>query len=369
MSLGADRAGIKVNLAVEMHPAACATYAFNHPNAKVVQIDLKNFTIPIFDRSTEEVILFGGPPCQGFSTSNQRTRTKNNDRNWLFVEFLRCVRAIRPDWVVFENVSGILQTENGKFARDTLEGLKDLGFRTQDGLLNAADFGCPQNRTRYFIIGSRNQSAPNLPTGYSRHIPVKEAIGDLPVLTNGATEDLLPYATDAVSTYSQTMRAELQECYGHLVSRNADNIVERYSFIPPGGNWRNIPGLMRSDRNDYRRYHHGIYRRLDEGKLSVVIGNFRKSMLIHPTQDRGLSVREAARLQSFPDEYRFFGSIGLQQQQVGNAVPPLLAQAVFSEITRRNMNLPEAQLSVVHGSASGVGLASGPVKVARTARV
>jgi DNA (cytosine-5)-methyltransferase 1 len=128
------------------------------------------------------------------------------------------------------------------------------------------------------------------------------------------------------------MRGDLIKCSNNLVTGNAPHIIERYKHIPAGGNWEDIPKRLMSNYTDVQRCHTGIYRRLRHDEPSVVIGNFRKNMLIHPNKHRGLSVREAARLQSFPDSFRFHGSIGFQQQQVGNAVPPLLAKAVFRQI-------------------------------------
>ena len=114
-------------------------------------------------------------------------------------------------------------------------------------------------------------------------------------------------------------------------------MIERYNHITKGGHWEDIPDRLMKTYADKTKCHTGIYHRLDEKKPSIVIGNFRKNMLIHPRQDRGLSVREAARLQSFPDQYEFKGSIGFQQQQVGNAVPPLLAKAVFQSVVQAHV--------------------------------
>ena len=127
----------------------------------------------------------------------------------------------------------------------------------------------------------------------------------------------------------------METCHNNLVTANAKHVVERYAHIPQGGNWEDIPKILMGNYTDTSRCHTNMYRRLDGSKPSVVIGNVRKNMLIHPWKNRGLSVREAARLQSFPDSFRFFGSIGFQQQQVGNAVPPLLAKAVFSQIINK----------------------------------
>ena len=158
------------------------------------------------------------------------------------------------------------------------------------------------------------------------------ALNDLPPLENGASICHLPYAKAASNSYIKHLRGELTNCNNHLVTRNSSIIIERYAHIPQGGNWENIPDYLMENYADKSRCHTGIYRRLCANEPSVVIGNYRKNMLIHPTQDRGLSVREAARLQSFPDDFIFKGSIGFQQQQVGNAVPPLLAKAIFQSL-------------------------------------
>lgn len=333
MTLGATLSGIHVRAAVENHPAACLTHQMNHPNTMMLSSDIAKVTAIDIGKRDEPLVLFGGPPCQGFSTSNQRTRHADNPKNWLFREFLRIVEALRPDWVVFENVAGILQTDGGLFAESFRQQLKEMGFNVAFGVLNAADFGCPQRRSRYFVVAALN-AEPQLPTPSAIAPPptLWEAIGDLPELVNGAMDDVLEYRSAPISQYAKELRKGLRKCSGHLVSRNADEIVARYRHISQGGNWRDVPGMMRDPITDRRRYHSGIYKRLNKDTPSVVIGNFRKNMLIHPTQDRGLSVREAARLQSFPDSYRFCGSIGFQQQQVGNAVPPVLAKAVFDTV-------------------------------------
>jgi DNA (cytosine-5)-methyltransferase 1 len=335
MSYGATEAGVDVQVAVELRKCAADTYAANHPSTKVLNEDIRRVRSIKLSRKGRPVVLFGGPPCQGFSTSNQRTRSSKNEKNWLFLEFMRLVKQVNPEWVVFENVAGITHTEGGFFVDELSRRLKRLGFNTSSALLNAADFGVPQNRTRFFLVAARDQIAPELSFRKRKSaISVRDAIMDLPVLRNGSSVDIRPYRTDAQSRYAASLRGTATQCSGHLVTRNAEHIVGRYPFIPQGGNWADIPARLMRSYEDRSRCHTGIYKRLRSDEPSIVLGNFRKNMLIHPTQNRGLSVREAARLQSFPDSYKFFGSIGLQQQQVGNAVPPLLAKAVFKSIAQ-----------------------------------
>lgn len=337
MSLGAENAGIDVRLAIEKDVFAAATYKANHPNTHVLEEDIKKVKIiPVNVAKRAKKILFGGPPCQGFSMSNTRTRSSENPGNWLFREFIRIAGIWAPDWVVLENVKGIEQLDQGDFLLKIVRGFRGLGYACSWFTLNAADFGVPQVRNRFFLIGSKHGihlDAPQKPCATA--VTVKEAILDLPTLTNGADVDVLPYKENAISPYAKQMRGRCKKCSGHLVSRNSALVVKRYSYVPQGGNWVNIPDELMGSYADKKRCHTGIYKRLCEDSTSVVLGNYRKNMLIHPTEDRGLSVREAARLQSFPDSYVFKGNLGAKQQQVGNAVPPKLAEAVFRNIIGR----------------------------------
>jgi DNA (cytosine-5)-methyltransferase 1 len=202
-----------------------------------------------------------------------------------------------------------------------------------DALLNAKDFGVPQDRTRYFLVGSRDGVPFSFPQAGDRMCPtVEDAIRDLPQLENGDLECWRRYGPRKPSAYAKVLRRNRKGCHNHLVTRNAPYVIERYQHVSQGGNWEAIPAHLMKNYADRTRCHTGIYHRLRSDRASVVIGNFRKNMLIHPHQHRGLSVREAARIQSFPDWFRFYGSIGFQQQQVGNAVPPRLAQVVFDAI-------------------------------------
>lgn len=335
LSLGARLAGLPVAYAIECNKAAAATYRLNHPRTTVIEKDI-SLVEPPGKTPKSKLVLFGGPPCQGFSTSNQKTRNIANPQNWLFKEFFRFARKLQPDWIVLENVKGLRETSQGYFEQQIRTQFELLDYALDVWPLGAIDYGVPQKRVRLFFIGRRRGVIPQRPTpSSSKLVTVREAISDLPLLPPGAAIDELRYPPGGCSAYAFSMRRRLKTCTGNLVTTNNNIVLRRYRYIPQGGNWCDIPKrLMSNYKNitDNRSRHTGIYRRLAWDAPSVVIANFRKNMLIHPEQHRGLSVREAARLQSFPDDYRFSGSIGFQQQQVSNAVPPLLAKAVFSHL-------------------------------------
>jgi DNA (cytosine-5)-methyltransferase 1 len=335
LSLGARLAGLPIAHAIENNEAAAATYRLNHPETNVVESNISLIEPPPKKRGSK-LILFGGPPCQGFSTSNQKTRNLDNPQNWLFKEFFRFARALKPDWIVLENVKGLRETAQGYFEQQIHKQFERLDYAFELWALGAIDYGVPQKRIRLFFIGRRRGDIPQIPNPLSsRPVTVKQAISDLPELSPGAKIDELAYRDGTCSDYARSMRQHLKKCTGHLVTTNNKLVLRRYRHIPQGGNWCDIPPRLMSNYtnlSDERSRHTGIYRRLVWDEPSVVIANFRKNMLVHPQQHRGLSVREAARLQSFPDNYRFAGSIGFQQQQVSNAVPPLLAKAVFSQL-------------------------------------
>ena len=337
MSVGAVQAGIQVAVAVESNPYAAQTYAKNHHNTTVLHEDIRTTDVGKLrhgSRLQKETILFGGPPCQGFSYSNSRTRSRRNPDNWLFLHFLRILGNLQPDWVVFENVRGVVDTAGGLFLAEVLSRIDELGYTIRYDVLNAQTFGVPQDRGRLFVIGSRDHARIQMPSEIGTPCTVRDAIADLPELVNGASVSWMPYKDSGGSEYSRFLRRRLKLSSNHLVSKNSDTIFGRYKYVRQGGNWQDIPNRLMRNYSDRSRCHTGIYRRLHYDLPSVVIGNYRKNMLIHPEQDRGLSVREAARIQSFPDWYEFQGSIGFQQQQVGNAVPPLLAKAVFQAILK-----------------------------------
>ena len=337
LSLGAEMAGIQISHAVEINQSAARTFLRNHKGAIVHQGDIKEIKASELESKDKPAfIIMGGPPCQGFSMSNTRTRNMKNEKNFLFLEFVRLVKEIKPTWFVLENVWGLTNINEGKTQTMIENCFKELGYTVKSQVLWASHYGVPQNRNRFFMVGNKNGIEFEFPAKLDYEVSVEEAIADLPVLSNGQMLDEATYTIpyEQSSKYAQQMRAKSDTAKQNYVSRNNDLVIERYHFIAQGGNWRDIPDYLMQNYADKGRCHSGIYKRLIANKPSVVISNYRKSMLIHPYQDRGLSVREAARLQSFPDHFIFEGPISHIQQQIGNAVPPLLAKAVFDQIIK-----------------------------------
>lgn len=337
LSLGAEMAGIKVYVAVEKDKSAALTFKKNHPDSKIIVDDIQNID-PLKVAPSEPFILFGGPPCQGFSSSNTKSRNLDNPNNYLFQEFVRFVRVIKPKWFLFENVEGITTFDKGNTVKQIKALFEELGYLTNEKVLCAADYGVPQKRNRFIMVGNRLGIDFVFPEPFEKLVTVGDAFEDLPVLNNGDQKDVVEYkkAISEHNHYVRLMRSGSEMCTQNLVSRNKDYVIERYKYIKPGQNWQAIPEELMQNYKDRNKCHSGIYRRLDPLKPSVVISNYRKNMLIHPFEDRGLSVREAARLQGFPDIFNFEGSLIEIQQQIGNAVPPLLAKVIFKKIIQDN---------------------------------
>jgi DNA (cytosine-5)-methyltransferase 1 len=292
-------------------------------------------------------LLLAGPPCQGFSRSNSISCKSVNPLNLLALDTVNLIQAALPAIAIIENVPGIQSMESAKNARFSVSAhierlLCRSGYKTATKLLDAADYGVPQHRLRSFTIAVHRRlwdqiDCQNLiPTksfgdGTGRpHRTVAEAFGDLPLLGNGSTQFISDYSVPPRTSLQREFRQFSKRLYDHVTTNHAEYVLDRYSEIPAGGNWKSIEDQLYNYAKP-ENTHMNIYHRLDPKKPSKTIGNFRKAMTIHPFENRGLSLREAARLQSLPDWLRFFPDdaelhrgqlkgLGLKQQQVGNAV-------------------------------------------------
>jgi DNA (cytosine-5)-methyltransferase 1 len=314
-------------------------------------------------------ILIGGPPCQGFSQSNRNSWSPENPYNRLVDIFVKCALELNPKVILMENVQGILWTpkssKNNKKNLGVVDSVsKELamaGYILFPAVVDASWYGVPQHRNRFFLIGLHESLGYTLedfgawgafpkPThghlGKHKYVTVCDAIADLPKVANGESRVNQRYSEPTKeklegNLFLKQMRemAPKEIIEGHIVSRQADYVIDRYKNIPQGGNWQNIRHMM-GNYADISRTHSNIYRRLKWRDPSITIGNYRKSMIIHPKQDRGLSLREAARLQSLPDWFTFCGSLddsnagGImhKQQQLANAVSFLLTSSIAKYI-------------------------------------
>ena len=291
-------------------------------------------------------VVIGGPPCQPFSSARRGPASQAEAR--LLHSFCEALERLQPSVLLLENVQGILWKDASGVApaQRFVERLSAIGYRVAARVLDAAWYGAAQHRARAFVVGLhsrvKNTVDPEDAFPEPRWIgsqmrpyrTVADAIGDLPAVPNGHRNlevACLPRDCDEV-------RGNRQPIFDHITSRHSEYVLARFRQIRPGENWTAIREMM-SNYTKRDRTHSNIYRRLEWDKPSVTLGHYRKSMLIHPNQDRGLSLREAMRLQSFPDWYRIWGheeclTIGLdrKQQQLANAVPPILAKAVAERI-------------------------------------
>ena len=336
ISLGFKLAGFNISGGIDIDPDSIKTFQKNFPKSKAVCESLLEYSDEkiIEDFRDKEIdVVVGGPPCQGFSSANRWNKENEDPRNKLFFEYLRFVELLKPKAVVIENVRGILTRDKG-FAKNRIEKLlKDLGYTVDCKVLNASDYGVPQNRLRAFFVAIRNDYKETFDfdnLNVKPKVTVKEAIGELYDLDKNP-KDILE--TKPKNKYLKYLRKENQEIYNHEIKYPAQLTQERISHVPQGGNWADIPTeLFPNNRNNR---HSSAFKRLDEQACSVTIdtGNAH-SNYFHPLYNRIPTVREAARIQSFKDDFILEGSRTSQYRQVGNAVPPLLAKAVADELKK-----------------------------------
>jgi DNA (cytosine-5)-methyltransferase 1 len=371
LSEGLSEAGFSSLFANEVVDVYASTYSRNHVNASVSTGDIRSLDPKqVLERTGIEQgeldLLAGGPPCQGFSI-NAPARSTKDARNHLFKDYLRFVEAFAPRAVLIENVPGLVSFERGATLHAIIDSLASLGYGADVRILGAAYYGIPQMRWRTIVIGTRGKALPSnafpqplchapvyanftstfdgqnivqrpSPATEATFVTVRDAIGDLPPLQNGEKgEPVKPYSADPQSDYQRRLRTGSAGIYNHEAPRLSAVNLERMKHIKPGGNWTDIPDelLPKGMRIAKRGDHTKRYGRVEPDGLASTImtkcdphwGSY-----FHYSQDRSFTVREAARIQSFPDSYVFNGTLAQQFAQVGNAVPPLLAEAVGRSI-------------------------------------
>ena len=323
----------KTVLAVDFNQSALDTFKYNMPHAYIINGDITDVSIKkeIIELSNKFNVnmIIGGPPCQGFSLKGKKLGLKDQ-RNYLFNEYLNIVEELQPKVFTIENVKTLLSTSAGWFKNQIIEKVNQLGYYVRYGILNAAEFGVPQARERAIFICCK-EKAINLPVGNNRIVTVKDAISDLAYLNSGEGAFEQEYINEPISEYQVARRKNSKKLYNHKASNHSAVAIQKLSMIPPECGKEYLPQEMLC-----KQQFSGTWGRLKWNSVSPTIDTrfdaASNGTNNHPFLNRSITPREAARLQSFDDNFVFIGTKVQIRQQIGNAVPPLMATAIADRI-------------------------------------
>jgi len=350
MSWGLHKAGFRVLAGADNWRRALTTFQSNHPDALALLQDITrlqpgDLMVRLGLRPGSLDCLVGGPPCQGFSKNVPAAyRFLQDPRNQLFRDFLRFVQEMQPKTVLMENVAEIHNAYSGSVRDQINEALQEMGYQVRVAVLHAPDYGVPQRRRRCFFFASRTGIAPVFPPPsfapcesrslfdrMEQYRSAWSAISDLPVLENGEGTSPMPYDKVPENAYQTWARGDAEVLYDHVTRRLNARQLPRIQALAPGQGIKDLPDDLRP-RSGYS----GAYGRLDFEMVAPTITRWvfhpGSGRFCHPREVRLLTIREAARLQSFTDDFRFTGTYIEKAHQVGNAVPPLLMYALAANI-------------------------------------
>ncbi|WP_252249196.1 DNA cytosine methyltransferase [Clostridium sp. VAP23] len=328
LSYGFMQAGGKVVVANEIDSDIAFAYTKNHPGTKMINEDITKLDIDtIFEKYKGEIdVVIGGPPCQGFSQKGSR-KTIHDERNFLFRYYYNVVKFLRPKYFLMENVPNLLTAEKGLFKNEIEKLFNEIGYNLDSGVLNAADFGIPQTRRRAFILGKLGKNNLKLPVGTVKRVTINEAIGDLAFLESGEGREQQAYKYEPNSEYQRKIRDNMNVLHNHVSTNHSKEAIAKLKMIPVGMGKEVLPKNLLT-----KSIYSGTWSRMIGNEQSVTITTRfdtpSSGRFTHPILNRCITVREAARLQSFPDSFIFYGKKSSQMKQVGNAVPPLLGKAI-----------------------------------------
>lgn len=309
-------------------------YTLNHPDVTMLNNDINNLTEDIlFDATKGQKIdvVVGGPPCQSYSTLGKR---QMDERANLFMQYKRILKILKPKAFVFENVVGILSMNHGRLFEQIKAEFEEIGYNLKYDILDAVNYGVPQHRERVILVGFKGKNPFVYPekthgVGKKPYVTLKEAIGDLPEIKSG--QQSTKYLKEADNDFLKFVRTGDQELSEHVAPKNGEHLVRIMEALKDGQSKDDLPEDIRP-KSGYGN----TYAKLWWDKPSTTITrNFAcpsSSRCIHPRDSRAMSIREGARLQSFPDNYKFYGSDGMKRLEIGNAVPPLLSVAIAKQM-------------------------------------
>lgn len=333
--------GFEVVFANEIDKNIANAYTLNYPNVNMINCDinlLSENVIKTVLNGKKIDVLIGGPPCQSYSTIGKR---QLDDRANLFVQYKRLLDILKPQIFIFENVSGILSMDKGNLITKIESEFNELGYHLVKKVLNAADYGVPQIRERVILVGMKEKNTfifPKPTHGEDRmpYITLEQAIGDLPQIKGG--EEATFYSKDIDNSFLEFVRKNNVILTEHLAPKNGQHLVKIMETLKEGEGRNDLPEELRPKKG-----FGNTYAKLWWNKPATTITrNFAcpsSSRCIHPRDSRAMSIREGARLQSFPDDYIFYGPAGTKRLEIGNAVPPLLsvslANAVYQTLSKK----------------------------------
>ena len=332
LSLGFEMAGFKAVIANEYDASIAESYIKNRPHVKMIVNDITQLPIQeTFSEYRGKIdLIVGGPPCQGFSQKGQR-KSINDERNFLFRYYYEVVALVKPKYFVMENVPNLLTTEDGYFKKEIESLFESIGYKIVSDVLNASDFGVPQNRKRAVIIGRLGDYPLSMPKPKTRKVTIWDAISDLAYLESGEGAEVQEYRYAPQSEYQRVLRDGSILLHNHVATKHSELALERLRLIPPNKGREVLP-----PEHLTKSIYSGTWSRMVKDDISVTITTRfdtpSSGRFTHPFLNRAITVREAARIQSFPDTFVFHGNKTSQMKQVGNAVPPLLAKAIAEVI-------------------------------------
>lgn len=325
LSQGFIEVGYEVVAGIDHWQDALDTFAFNHTNSKAIKADLFNISpVQIAQQlETKNIdVIIGGPPCQGFSIAGKRLI--DDERNQLYKSFVQFVSYFQPKAFIMENVPNIISMGKGAVKDEIIEDFTRLGYTVTYKILLASEYGVPQNRRRAFFVGLKNGKTFEFPLPTTRSlITCEQAISDLP---DGSIEDGELYPVEAQSDYQRLMRVDSTVLHNHQATVHTAKTVEIIAQVPDGGNYKDLPKHLQETRKV-----NIAWTRFNSQKPSFTIDTGHNHHF-HYSYNRVPTVRESARLQSFPDNFVFLKGKTSQLKQVGNAVPPLLAKALANQL-------------------------------------
>lgn len=334
LSQGFIAEGFEVVYANEYDKSIAEAYKFNHPDTIVDTTDITkidfNKTFKPFRNKVS--VVMGGPPCQGFSQKGKRIGL-NDERNFMFRKFAKVVEIVQPEFFLLENVPNILTSESGYFKEEIINYFNELGYDVKAKVLKAEKFGVPQTRRRAVFLGRKNKLNIDIPDGNDLKTTVMDAIGDLPELKSGEGEVLQTYSNKPSNSFQKLMRRGSKKLHNHISTKHSKLALDRLKFVKLDTTRHDLP-----DEHRTKSIHSGTWTRLKpDGFARTITTRFdtpSSGQFTLPYQDRCVTVREAARLQSFPDTFIFTGNKSSQMLQVGNAVPPLMARELAKAIKK-----------------------------------